>query len=172
MVTIEKGITLIVMMNVIDIVMIVVMIAVIIVHIQHRGIVIVIITVEMTKMIEEDPHERGKHLPKTIIVVGLNTKKDIEGTIGIDVVAVVVEATTTKKGNENAVEKRAAIVSTKNGIASTVVTAKFAIIRKGTQDRDIADAVQVALYKCGEHKIAKVIINFVYFRFYTSLPSP
>ena len=169
MVTIEKGITLIVMMNVIDIVMI----AVIIVHIQHRGIVIVIITVEMTKMIEEDPHERGKHLPKTIIVVGLNTKKDIEETIGIDVVAVVVEATTTtKKGNENAVEKRAAIVSTKNGIASTVVTAKFAIIRKGTQDRDIADAVQVALYKCGEHKIAKVIINFVYFRFYTSLPSP
>jgi hypothetical protein len=122
----------------------------------------------MTKTIEEDPRERDKPLPKTIIVVDLNTKKDIEGAIGINVVvvvvAVVVEATTTtKRGNENAVEKRAVIVSTKNGIASTVVTVKIVIIRKETRDRDIADAVQAALYKCGEKKIAKVIVKFVHF---------
>jgi glycerol-3-phosphate dehydrogenase len=120
----------------------------------------------MTKTIEEDPRERDKPLPKTIIVVDLNTKKDIEGAIEINVVvvAVVVEATTTtKRGNENAVEKRAVIVSTKNGIASTVVTVKIVIIRKETRDRDIADAVQAALYKCGEKKIAKVIVKFVHF---------
>mmetsp|Transcript_31801 Transcript_31801/g.36513 ORF Transcript_31801/g.36513 Transcript_31801/m.36513 type:complete len:124 (-) Transcript_31801:22-393(-) len=94
-----------------------------------------------------------------VIVMGPHTQKGIEEVIEMKAVEVlvIVEATTTKRGNENVIKKEAeenvtegtmkaeGIVSTKNDTVSIVV-----ITRKEARKEIIADAVQAALHNIAE----------------------